>query len=239
MIDQSDVKGRIVAAALRLAAERPWNDVTLRDMAEAAGASLGDLRGVVPSKAAVLTLFNKAIDDDVLRKSPRPSPGQPERDRLFEVMMARFDAMQPYRPAIRSILKSPTADGRLLWSLVRSQHWMLTAAGLETEGTLGRARIAGLASVYGSAFRTWLDDDDAGLARTMAILDRRLRAGERSMQGLEGLCNGLSRMRDTVSEGMSRRRSAVDQRSQTSSAYGSQSDGGVGSSGGFGSTPTF
>lgn len=210
MIDQTNMKGRVVAAAVRLAAERPWADVTLRDIADAAGVSLADMRGVMPSKAAVLTAFNKSIDDDVLRKAPRPSAGQPERDRLFEVMMARFDAMQPHKMAIRSILKSPSADGRLLWSLVRSQHWMLTAAGLDTEGTLGRARIAGMASVYGAAFRTWLDDDDPGLARTMAVLDRRLRSGERSMQGIEGLCNGLDRMRDTLREGFARRRSGRD-----------------------------
>ena len=160
----------------------------------------------MPSKAAVLTAFNRAIDDDVLRKAPRPSAGQPERDRLFEVMMARFDALQPHKPAIRSILKSPSADARLLWSLIRSQHWMLTAAGLDSDGAIGRARIAGLTSVYGAAFRTWLDDDDAGLARTMAVLDRRLRSGERSMQGLAGLCNGLARMRETLRDGLGRRR---------------------------------
>ena len=235
MIDQTDIKGRMVAAALRLAAERSWAEVTLRDIADAAGASLADLRGVLPSKAAVLTAFNKAIDDDVLRKSPRPSAGQPERDRLFEVMMARFDAMQPHKTAIRSILKSPSADARLLWSLIRSQHWMLTAAGLDTGGTMGRARIAGLTSVHGAAFRTWLDDDDAGLARTMAVLDRRLRSGERSMQGLAGLCNGLSRMRETLRDGLGRRRpdrgsgasSSVDDRPVDPPAAG------------FGTTPTF
>lgn len=238
MIDQTDMKGRVVAAALRLAAERPWAEVTLRDIAEAAGASLADLRGVMPSKAAVLTAFNKAIDDDVLRKAPRPTAGQPERDRLFEVMMARFDAMQLHKAAIRSILKSPNADANLLWSLVRSQHWMLTAAGLDTEGTLGRTRIAGMTSVYGAAFRTWLDDDDPGLARTMAVLDRRLRSGERTMQGIEGLFGGLNRMRDTMREGFARRRSDRDASGTGAASPVSPNEPPV-SSGGFGSTPSF
>lgn len=205
MIDQSTSKGRIVAAAMRIAAERPWGEITLLDIADAAGLSLAELRASFGSKANVLTAFNKAIDDEVLRKA-RPSAGQPARDRLFEVLMARFDAMQPYKSAIRSILKSPSADGPLLWSLVRSQHWMLAAAGLDSEGTIGRARMAGLASVYSAAFRTWLDDDDPGLARTMAVLDRRLRSGERSMQSVESVCGSLTRMRETVGEALRGRR---------------------------------
>jgi AcrR family transcriptional regulator len=238
MIDQSGLKGRVVAAAMRIAAERPWGDVTLLDIAEAAGVSLSELRGAVGSKANVLTAFNKAIDDEVLRKAQRPAVGSPARDRLFEVLMARFDAMQPYKSAIRSILKSPTADGPLLWSLVRSQHWMLAAAGLDSEGTIGRARMAGLASVYSAAFRTWLDDDDPGLARTMAVLDRRLRSGERSMQSLEGVCGSLSRMRETVSDALRGRRARTtptggDEPAAASSAYEPPREPGMGS------TPSF
>lgn len=235
MNDHKDLRDRVVAAALRLAAERPWDQVGLRDIAEAAGTTLADLRGKLPSKAAVLTAFNRAIDDEVLRKAPRPTAGQPERDRLFEVMMARFDAMQPHKAAIRSILKSPSADAALLWSLVRSQHWMLTAAGIDSEGPLGRARLAGLLSVYAAAFRTWLDDDDAGLAKTMAVLDRRLRSGERSMQGLEGIFGGLRRMRETMREGFRRRRPDAD--SSQPPAYDPPRDPPAG--GGFGATPSF
>jgi hypothetical protein len=39
-----------------------------------------------------------------------------------------------------------------------------------------------LALVYARSLRTWLNDEDPGLARTMADLDRRLRDGERMVK---------------------------------------------------------
>lgn len=206
MSDQSTLKSRVVAAALRLAAERPWKEVALRDIADAAGATLADLRSDFGSKAAVLVAINRELDRLVMSKNFRSAAGQPVRDTLFEVVMSRFDAMQPYKPAIRSIVRDAGGPDRaLIGSLIRSQHWMLQAAGLDTEGGIGRARVWGLASVYGDVFRTWLDDDDPGLARTMAALDRRLRSGERTMQGIEAVCGGIGRMGDTVREALKRR----------------------------------
>ncbi|HEX2257777.1 MAG TPA: TetR/AcrR family transcriptional regulator, partial [Afifellaceae bacterium] len=41
-------------------------------------------------------------------------------------------------------------------------------------------RAQGLALVWARVMRVWLDDDDPGLARTMAALDRRLREAERN-----------------------------------------------------------
>ena len=41
--------------------------------------------------------------------------------------------------------------------------------------------------VFGRAFQVWLKDDDPGMARTMAELDRRLRGAERNMRRMRGL----------------------------------------------------
>ncbi|MFZ4807027.1 MAG: TetR family transcriptional regulator [Hyphomicrobiaceae bacterium] len=193
MMDISTPRGRIVAAALRIAAERPWPGITLRDIAEAADLTLSDLAREFAGKSQILVAFNRAIDDAVLRNAPKPSAGQTARDSLFEAMMARFDALTPYRAAVRSIVAEPVADGRLLLSLLTSQRWMLAAAGIDTDGVRGKLRIAGLTSVYAGVFRTWLSDDDPGLARTMAALDRRLRSGERTMDSVERVCAGAGR----------------------------------------------
>jgi hypothetical protein len=65
-------------------------------------------------------------------------------------------------------------------------------------------KVAGLASVYASVFRTWLDDDDPGLARTMAALDRRLRRGERTFARIEDGLDLVRRMVAMVSPQQSR-----------------------------------
>jgi hypothetical protein len=101
--------------------------------------------------------------------------------------MTRFDVLAPYRAALRSIAASGGTNARLAPAFLASQHWMLEAAGIATDGVRGALRTAGLAFVYASVFRVWLSDDDPGLARTMAALDRRLRRGERTLRTAEQL----------------------------------------------------
>lgn len=201
MLDQATLKGRIVAAALRLAAERPWSAVTLLDIAESAGTDLAAMREHFASKSEIVSAFARQIDDEVLKAAHRPAEGQAPRDALFEVVMSRFDALAPYKASIRSIVADSGLDPALVARLLSSQAWMLNAAGIGTDGLEGGLKVAGLAGVYSSVLRTWLDDDDPGLARTMAALDRRLRRGERALDGLGGVLSAVRRMTELIRGG--------------------------------------
>lgn len=194
VIDQTTARGRIIAAALALAADRAWADVSLRDIAERAGSNLVDLRREFAGKGDILAAFTRAVDDSVLASAPARLPSQTPRDALFDVVMARFDALAPYRAALRSIVRSGVPDLSHARGLLASQGWMLAAAGITTDGPAGAAKAAGLASIYGTVLRTWLDDDDAGLARTMAVLDRRLRRAERSWEALGSVCASVGKI---------------------------------------------
>lgn len=194
MIEVDTREGKVVAAALRLAAEEDWSKVTLRDIARAAGLDLAEMREHFASKTDILKAFGKMIDAEVLAKAPKPEPDETARDQLFEVIMARFDAMQPHKEAIRSIVESRDVDPSFMTTLMKSQAWMLEAAGISSDGMRGNMRIAGLASIYTSLVRTWLDDDDPGMAKTMAVLDRRLRRGERTMRNAESVFSACERL---------------------------------------------
>ena len=56
----------IVEALMRLAAERPWREIEVADVAHEAGISLGELRDHFPSKGAILAAFSRRIDRIVL-----------------------------------------------------------------------------------------------------------------------------------------------------------------------------
>ena len=185
MLDQLTIRGRLVAAAMKLAAERPWREVTLAGIAETAGVSLVDVRSEFDTKGDVLAAFVRMVDDAVLARAPQRSGTQPARDALFEVIMSRFDVLSSYKPALKSIAASWPMDATLVRALGQSQAWMLRAAGIRSEGLEGQVRAAGLGAVYASVYRTWLSDDDPGLAKTMAALDRRLRRGERTLQSID------------------------------------------------------
>jgi ubiquinone biosynthesis protein COQ9 len=195
MLDQLTIRGRLVTAAMKLAAERPWSEVTLTQIAEAASVSLVDVRNEFSDKGEVLAAFVRFVDDAVLARAPQRTGGQPSRDALFEVIMSRFDVLAAYKPALKSIAEAWPLDTSLACAMGRSQSWMLRAAGIRADGLDGSLRALGLGALYASVYRTWLSDDDPGLAKTMAALDRRLRRGERALQNVD---DAVSKLRGFV-----------------------------------------
>ena len=179
----------VVEALMRLASDRPWNDIELADVAEEAGVSLAQMRDLFPSKGAVLGAFSRMIDRKVLEGPADDLAGEPARERIFDVMMRRLDAMTPYRAALRRIFFTLRSDPVAVLALnqvgLNSQRYMLAAAGIATEGPLGHLKLQGAVMVFARTLETWLDDDDPALARTMARLDRELRRGERVLERAE------------------------------------------------------
>ena len=194
MLDGTSNRDRIIAAALRLAEKRGWRDLSLGEIAAEAGIPLVEFRKEFQSKGQILAAFSRALDLAVLEKFPAPG-ADVARDRLFDVLLTRFELMQPYRAAIRRIREDVGSSlGESLPQMrpaLKSQYWMLAAAGISGEGGTGFMRVRGLLSIYSRVFSIWLDDDDPGMARTMAALDRRLRRGESVMRGVERFRDGL------------------------------------------------
>lgn len=210
MLDLTTEKGRYISAALALAVEKPWSEVTLAEIAARTGATLVGLKAHFDSKAQILEAFVRLVDDEVLTRAPRREEGQSPRDALFEVVMSRFDVLEPWKPAVRSIAKSGAPEPGQVLGILASNRWMLEAAGIGSGGLEGAARVAGLTAVYAAVFRIWLDDDDPGLARTMAALDRRLRRGERAMRRAEDVVRGVRRVAGALFGAAETVRSRVD-----------------------------
>ncbi len=178
-----------VEALMRLAAEQPWNDIEIGDIAREAGLTLAELRELYPSKGAVLGGLTRIIDRKVLAEDNADLADEPTRERLFDVLMRRLDAMTPYKPALRRISYARRGDPLTMLALngvmLNSHRYMLAAAGIDTEGPLGRVKLQGVVIAFARVTETWLEDDDPALARTMARLDREIRNGERFMERAE------------------------------------------------------
>jgi AcrR family transcriptional regulator len=185
----SSPRDRLVDALMTLAAEQPWNDIEIGDIAREAHVTLAEFRDAFPSKGAVLAGLARRIDKQVLQGTSDDLAEEPARERLFDVLMRRLDAMAPYKRALRRIAFALRSDPLSLLALngvaLNSQRFMLAAAGIATEGPLGLIKLQGAALVFGNAMETWFEDDDPALAKTMARLDRELRRGERVMERAE------------------------------------------------------
>jgi AcrR family transcriptional regulator len=207
-------RDRIVDALMALLAERRFEEIGFGDIAARAGLGLADCRADFGSTIGVLAAHVKSVDRQVLAGVAPDMLEEPPRERLFDVLMRRLEVLAPHKAAMRSLLRSARRNPGLALALdslaVRSQQWMLTAADIDAAGPGGMIRAQGLALLYARVLRVWMDDDDPGLARTMAALDRSLGSGARWAGLLDNLCRlgpfGRRRGRD----GDYRRRRAAD-----------------------------
>jgi AcrR family transcriptional regulator len=171
-------RNEIVTAALACAAQTPWEDVKMSDIARQADIGLAVLHDFFEDKADILSALGRMIDRQVLEALDATAENQTPRDRLFEIMMERFDVLSEHRAGIVSILRSFRLDPKQaiisVPDLCRSMSWMLEAAGLDTGGLQGAARVAGLTALYLRVLRIWSEDDSADMAKTMAALDKDL-----------------------------------------------------------------
>lgn len=168
------------AAALRLAAQTPWREITLASIAAEAGLDLTALFSL-KSRDAILVpvfeIFDRAMSGEgVLLNGP-------PRERLFDAIMLRFEAMEPQRAGLAEILRhagrSPVQRLRLGETHVRAGQWALVSTGLDTdEGAPRAVKALAIARVIGKTEKAWLEDPHGDFARTMAELDKGLREAE-------------------------------------------------------------
>jgi AcrR family transcriptional regulator len=206
-------RDKIIEAFFALLAEQPFEDIGYAELAARAGVPLATLRGEFGSKLPIVAAYIKAIDRKVLAGGDADIAEEPPRERLFDVLMRRLEALAPHKAAIRSLMRSARRHPSLALAFnglaVRSQQWMLTAANIDAAGPRGIVRAQGLALLFAGVLRTFVRDEDEGLARTMATLDRALARGQRWSGFLDDLCRFAPRG-GCISRFRRRRRDDID-----------------------------
>lgn len=168
-------------AALALCAEKSWVDVGLLSLCQEAGQSLSACAEAGITRLSVAEYLDQKLDRAMLEAVADIEAEAPSRDRLFDVIMARFDAMQDQRAAWVSILEAdaqePAASFARAARRLRTAAWALEAIGISTDSLKATARVMGLARRLRKIEALWLKDD-ADLSKTMAGLDQTLRESE-------------------------------------------------------------
>jgi AcrR family transcriptional regulator len=178
----SKLPARIIKATFDLAATQGWHLTSFSNIADYAEISIEELYQHFPTKSAILAEFSRALNQAVLKAEPLDL-SESAHDRLFNVMMHRFDALNHYRSGIAALTRDlPSNLGMLLTGtpqLSQSMQWMLEAAHIPTFGMLGLIRIHVLCIIYLLVMRVWLNDSSPDLSKTMKALDQNLAQAER------------------------------------------------------------
>lgn len=177
----------VIAAVFEQAAYRGWADVNIAEAARDAGLPLDRVRARFPGRGAVLLRFGVMADGIALRA---PSDEPSARERLFDMLMLRFDALQQHRDGVQALLRhlptDPATSLLLYTATLRSMKWLLDGAGIPSNGVVGALRVHGLLALWTYALRAWDKDDSPDLSATMAAVDRGL---DRALQ-FEGILPG-------------------------------------------------
>ena len=180
----TDPENALIGAAMALAAARGWRGLAMAEVAAEAGMQLADAIRIYPDRNRLLAAYRRRIDAEVVAGSPaRLDAEETPRDRLFDVLMRRFDALAPHKAGVEAILRAlpgePPAALCHGLGVLASMRLSLELAGIPAAGIPGRLKAKGLAAVYANALRAWLKDDTPDMAPTMAALDRGLMQAER------------------------------------------------------------
>jgi hypothetical protein len=171
----------LVASAFALAARGGWGSVSVIEAARDGGLALDRARLRFPTKAAILLRFGQMADAHALSDAVESGP---VRERLFDLVMRRFDTLQSHRAGVIALLRDLPADPAtallLAAATARSMGWMLGAAGVPTTGVRGAVATQGMVAVWVYTLRAWQKDESADLSGTMAALDRALSRAERA-----------------------------------------------------------
>ncbi len=181
-------KDKMVAAMLKLATERSWDFVAFEDIADQAGVELNEAREYFDDRADILAAYGRKLDRQMMENF-HATEDMSCRDKIFDLLMERFDIVNENRAAILSILSGFRGDPKeavlSFPHLGRSMARTLDAAGIDTSGIFGAVKVAGLTGIYLYALKTWKEDDSPDMARTMATLDK-------ALDKAEALWNSLS-----------------------------------------------
>jgi len=199
-------RAKAIDALMALLADQSFEQIGLAEVAGRAGLKLSQLRAEFGSVLAIFAAHVKDIDRAVLAGGDADMTEEPPRERLFDVLMRRLEALAPYKEAVRSVMRSARRNPGLGLALnamaVRSQSWMLEAAGIGAHGPRGALRAQGAALMFARVLSVWVDDEEEGLDRTMAALDRGLASAER----WEGFIGDLCALPACILRGPRRRR---------------------------------
>jgi hypothetical protein len=176
-----EFEAALIGGAFAVAAREGWGAVDVVKAARAALLPLDKARTRFPGRNVILLRFGRHADALALAEAADSGPA---RERLFDLLMRRFDVLQTHRAGVLALFHALPADPGtallLASATAKSMGWMLQAAGVKTTGLSGLLATNGLVAVWLYALRAWQRDDSADLSATMAALDRALARAEQA-----------------------------------------------------------
>ena len=168
----------LIDTTLSLAGELGWPSVTLQLVGKTANVPLSEVSAIFSSKWDILEAFRERTDLLLTAGKSANLSGQSAKDRLFDILMARIEIIEPWKAGIGSIARhavaQPITGIRLFTSLNKSMECMIEHVNAKIQGPGKLIQSRGLTLIYLLVLRRWIGDHSSDLGPTMAELNERL-----------------------------------------------------------------
>ena len=159
-------------AVLSLAGEMAFSDITLPKLADCMDRPVSDFLNLPNFNALIVDYLDRACASEPVDET------ESLRERLFDIAMLRFEAMEDHRDGAMawqdSWLMNPLKRAKAAKRRVKSARWILTLAG-EKQDVFLKPKSVVLSGILFRAEQAWRKEEGEDFTRTMAQLDRDLR----------------------------------------------------------------
>lgn len=196
MADNGGTGPDLLAAAFALIGDEGWRGFSFAKLARRTGVSRVEIYRQFRSRGALLEALHRRADEAMLGVDETELAGLPLRDRVFELLMRRLEALVPYRAGLKRLAQEGRADPCVvLFTAARLDRcfvWLQDLAGVRHYGLRACLARQALGLAYARAVQVWFEDEGADLGKTMAELDKQLRR----VQNIAGLREPRARRAD-------------------------------------------
>lgn len=173
--ERNAIEGKLVTAMFALARAGQWPELTLEAIARKAKVKSANIPPRLRDRGDIVMIWAEKLAGGF---QARDSGGDaPLQDRLFDGVMEVLEAMVPVRDGLAaiaaSVMRQPVSAVELLMPLSHLGRAAARRAGLDPASLTGQAAGLGLALLIARLMPVF-GDDEPGLGKTMALLDRNL-----------------------------------------------------------------
>lgn len=180
---------QLLAAALEVFGDRDYDDVSVDEVAEAAGVSHGLVFQYFGSKKGLYIACLEPLIVD-FRERVEPDPELPPVERLRSGLRNFADAISERPAGYRSLMTQATAFSEVREALERARWWRVTrlaeGMGLDPEDPAVRVGLRAWTSYVEAAMLTWLEEGAPDRDALVEMLIRALGATAEGIAAAQG-----------------------------------------------------
>lgn len=177
---------QILDKSLVLAHQNGWERMTLHDVAAELSVPLAEIHHHFSQKDDLVEAWFDRADQALLNHVPDAEwQRRPAVERIEAAILRWLGSLAEYRELTGEMLLYKLEPGHIhlqvagVLRISRTVQWFREAAGLRASGGFRVAQEVTLSSIYVTTFVHWLRDGSEGQRDTLAMLRRKLEAGDR------------------------------------------------------------